>query len=51
MLDLLGRSTGSGHWTHLQKQETKRTDKGSPVAAPMPKSVPFGERKYQLLRK
>ena len=36
----LGRSAGSRRWTPLQKQETKRIDRGSPVAAPMPKSVP-----------
>ena len=36
----LGRSTGSGRWTHLQKQERKRIGGGSSVAAPMPKSVP-----------
>ena len=35
----LGRSAGSGRWIPLQKQETKRTGGGSPVAAPMPKSV------------
>ena len=35
----LGRSAGFGSWTPLQKQETKRIDRGSPVAAPMPKSV------------
>ena len=35
----LGRSTGSGCWTLLQKQERKRIGGGSPVAAPMPKSV------------
>ena len=37
----LGRSIGFGRWTPLQKQERKRIDKGSPVAAPMPKSVFF----------
>ena len=36
----LGQSAGSGRWTPLQKQERKRIGKGSPVAAPMPKSVP-----------
>ena len=36
----LGRSVGSGRWNPLQKQETKRIGGGSPVAAPMPKSVP-----------
>ena len=35
----LGRFAGSGRWTPLQKQERKRIGKGSPVAAPMPKSV------------
>ena len=35
----LGRSAGSGRWTPLQKQETKRIGGGSPVASPMPKSV------------
>ena len=37
---LLGWSVGSGRWTPLQKQERKRIDGGSPVTAPMPKSVP-----------
>ena len=41
---------GSGCWTPLQKQETKRIGGGSPVASPMPKLVPFVERKDQLLR-
>ena len=50
MLESLGRSAGFGRWTPLQKQETKRIDGGSPVASPMPKSVPFEERKDQLLR-
>ena len=36
----LGQSAGSGRWTSLQKQERKRIGGGSPVAAPMPKSVP-----------
>ena len=36
----LGRSAGSRLWTPLQKQERKRIDGGSPVAAPMSKSVP-----------
>ena len=35
----LGRFAGFGSWTPLQKQETKRIDGDSPVAAPMPKSV------------
>ena len=29
----LGQSVGSGRWTPLQKQETKRIGGGSPVAA------------------
>ena len=36
---LLGWSAGSGCCAPLQKQVTKRIGKGSPVAAPMPKSV------------
>ena len=36
----LGQSAGSGRWTPLQKQERKRISGASPVAAPMPKSVP-----------
>ena len=51
MLDLLGRSVGSGRWTPLQKQETTKDRQGSPVAAPMSKSILSGEREYQLLRK
>ena len=47
---LLGRPTSSGRWTPLQKQERKRIDGGSPVAAPMPKSVLSCGREYQLLR-
>ena len=35
----LGWSVGSGHWTLLQKQKTKRIGGGSPVASPMPKLV------------
>ena len=46
----LGRSAGSGRWTHLQKQEKKRIGGGSPVAAPMPKSVLSCGREYQLLK-
>ena len=42
----LGRSAGSGRWTPLQKQERKRISGGSPVAAPMPKSVLSCEREY-----
>ena len=45
----LGQSDGSGRWTPLQKQETKRIGGGSPVASPMPKSI-TDERKDQLLR-
>ena len=50
MLELLGRSADSVHWTNLQKQETKRIGGGSPVASPMPKSVFSGGREDQLLR-
>ena len=46
----LGRSTGSGRWTPLQKQERQRIGGGSPIAAPMPKSVLSCGREYQLLR-
>ena len=46
----LGRSTGSGCWTPLQKQEIKRIGGGSPVAVGMPKSVLSRGREYQLLR-
>ena len=46
----LGRSAGSGRWTPLQKQETKRIDGGSPVALPMPMSFLSCGREYQLLR-
>ena len=35
----LGRSASSGRWTPLQKQETKRIGKGSPVSFLMLKSV------------
>ena len=35
----LGWFVGSGRWTPLQKQETKRIGGGSPVASPMPKLV------------
>ena len=35
----LGQFDGSGSWTPLQKQERKRIGRGSPVAAPIPKSV------------
>ena len=50
MLELLGRSTVSGRWAPLQKQETKRIGGGLPVASPMPKLVLFGGREDQLLR-
>ena len=50
MLDLLDRSTVSGCWAPLQKQETKMIGGGSLVASPMPKLVLFGGREYQLLR-
>ena len=46
----LGRSAGSRRWTPLQKRETKRIGRGSPVAALMPKSVLSCGREYQLLR-
>ena len=49
VLDLLGRSAVSGRWAPLQKQETKRIDRGSPVASPMPKSVLSGEEKINCL--
>ena len=45
----LGQSDGSGRWTPLQKQETKRIGGGSPVTSPMPKSL-SDETKDQLLR-
>ena len=46
----IGQFAGSGRWTPLQKQETKRISGGSPVADPMPKSVLSCGREYQLLR-
>ena len=46
----LGRSAGSGRWTPLEKQERKRIGGGSPVVAPMPKSVLSCGIEYQLLR-
>ena len=46
----LGQSAGSGRWTTLQKQERNRIGGGSPVAAPMHKSVLSCGREYQLLR-
>ena len=50
MLELLGRSAVSGRWSPLQKQETKRIGRGSPVASPMPKSVLSSGIEDQLLR-
>ena len=50
VLELLGRSTVSGRWASLQKQETKRIDGGSFVASPMPKLVLSCGREDQLLR-
>ena len=50
VVELLGRSAVSRRWVPLQKQETKRIGGGSPVASPMPKSVPSGGREDQLLR-
>ena len=50
VLELVGWSADSVHWTPLQKQETKRIDGGSSVASPMPKSVLSGGREDQLLR-
>ena len=50
VLELLGRTADSGCRTPLQKQETKRIDGGSPIVSPMPKSILFGGREYQLLR-
>ena len=52
VLESLSRSALYGHWAPLQKQETKRGGVGggaSVVASPMPKSVPFGGREYQML--
>ena len=45
----LGRFASSGLWTPLQKQETKRIGGGSPVAAPMPKSVLFAGENINCL--
>ena len=42
----LGRSVDSGRWTPLQKQERKRIGRGSPVAAPISKSVLSCGREY-----
>ena len=44
VLELLGWSADSVHWTPLQKKETKRIGGGLLVASPMPKSVLSGER-------
>ena len=44
VLNLLGRSAGSGCQAPLQKQETKGIGGGSPRASPMPKSVISGGR-------
>ena len=49
VLELLGLSAVSGCRAHLQKQETKRIDGGSPVASPIPKSVLSGGRKINCL--
>ena len=35
----LGRSVGFGHWTPLQKQETRRIGRGSSIVSFMRKSV------------
>ena len=48
VLELLGRSADSGCRAPLQKQETKRISRGSPVASPMSKSVLSGGRENQL---
>ena len=50
VLESLGRSADFVRWTPLQKQETKRIGGGSPVASPMPKSVPSRRRENQLLK-
>ena len=50
VLDSLGRFADSVRWTPLQKQETKRIGGGSPIAAPMPKSILSRVREDQLLR-
>ena len=50
VLDLLGRSANSVHWTPLQKQETKRIGRGLLVASLITKSVLSGGREDQLLR-
>ena len=50
VLELLGRSADFECRAPLQKQETKRIGRGSPIASPMPKSVISGGREDQLLR-
>ena len=50
VLDLLGRSIDSGCRAPLQKQETKKINRGSPVTSPMPKSVLSGGSEDQLFR-
>ena len=50
VLELLGQSADSGRQAPLQKQETKRIGRGSPVASLMPRSVLSGGREDQLLR-
>ena len=50
MLELLGRFADSRCQAPLQKQETKRIGRGSPVASPMPKLVLSNGRGDQLLR-
>ena len=50
VLNLLGRSADSVYWTPLQKQKTKRIDRRSFVASPIPKSVFSWEREDRLLR-
>ena len=47
---LLGWLVGPGCWAPLQKQETKRIGRGSPVASSMPKSVLSDRGENQLLR-
>ena len=46
---MLGRFADFGCRAPLQKQETKRNGKGSPVASLMPKSVLSDGREDQLL--
>ena len=47
----LSRSAGSGYCAPLQKQERKRINGGSPIAAPMPKLVLFcGEKRSTVWR-